>query len=255
MSKHHKPKTKTEKKPNIGKILIIAFVALIVIGIGVALFWPSNPKPLANIVVPPADPRPMAKFNSMGDPKAPVKIDEYSDFQCPYCANFWKDTESQIVTNYVKTGKVFFTYHSFGNWISDNANAGAGTNSHESADAAQAAYCAGDQNKFWEYHDILFSNQNGENAGTFIKVNLDAFAQKLGLDMTAFDSCLNSNKYAQMVTQDETTGQAQITAAPNYDKNGIGTPAFMMNGKVVMGALPFADFKTQIDAVLAAAGK
>jgi protein-disulfide isomerase len=255
MSRQHKTKHKPQPKKDLTKTWIIVGVALLVIAIGVAFFWPNSPKPLADIKVPPADQRTQQKFNSMGNPNAPVKIVEYSDYQCPYCGNFSKDTEPQIEENYVKSGKVYFTYRSFGNWISDNINQSSGTNSHESADAAAAAYCAGDQNKYWEYHDILFANQNGEDAGVYIRVNLDAFAEKLGLDMTAFKSCMDSKKYDQMVVQDLADGQNAINSAPNYDKKGFGTPAFLVNGKLIMGAEPFSTFKTEIDAALKAAGK
>ena len=74
--------------------------------------------------------------NTLGDPNAPVKIIEYADFQCPYCQRFWQETEPQIIAAYVKTGKAFYEYRSVGAFIGQ-----------ESADAAEAAYCAGDRSK------------------------------------------------------------------------------------------------------------
>jgi protein-disulfide isomerase len=191
----------------------------------------------------------------MGDPNAPVKIVEYSDFQCPYCAVFWKDTESKIVEAYVKTGKVYFTYRVMGNWVSDNINQGAGTSNKESQNAGLAAYCAGDQNKFWEYHDILFTNQNGENQGFFARQYLDAFAEKLGLDMVAFKSCMDAEKYTDLVLQGKVDGVKDITSAADYDGKGYGTPSFLINGKLIPGAARFEAFQQVIEAALTAAGQ
>ncbi len=168
--------------------------------------------------------------NSMGDPNAPVRLIEYADFQCPYCRQFWQETEPQIVEQYVKTGKVYFEYHSVGAFLGD-----------ESGAAAQAAYCAGDQGKFWEYHDTLFSNWTGENVGDFTPDKLLQYAASVGLDKGTFGDCLNSGKYASRLDQDVKDAQAAGIRA---------TPSFLINGKLVEGALPFASFQQAIDAAL-----
>ena len=157
--------------------------------------------------------------NSMGDPTAPIKVEEFSDFQCPYCRLFADEEEQAIIENYVNTGKVYFTYTPFA-FLDGNAIDG------ESKSAAQAAYCAADQNKFWEYHDVLFANQNSENAGDFADKRLIAFAEKLGLDMGAFRSCYNGNTYRQQVLDDLTRGRSLGVSA---------TPTFFINGTKVQG--------------------
>ncbi len=188
-----------------------------------------------------------AKFNAMGNPNAPVKIEEFADFQCPYCKEFSDTTLKQIEDTYVKNGQVYFVSRSMGNFVSNNI----GGNNTESQDAAQAAYCAADQNKYWQYHDMLFANWQGENAGSFTTKRLQAFAQALNLNMNDFNSCLSSHKYQNQVTQDYDAGT----------KAGVNaTPSFVINGKLVVGALPFSDstqqddFKREIDAALAAKG-
>jgi protein-disulfide isomerase len=251
MSKRQEMREKRLQQERTQRILMIGGVVVIAIAIALAIIIPNLPKPVGDITMPALNPRPQANFNSMGDPNAPVKIVEYSDFQCPYCANFWKDTEAQIVEIYVKTGKVYLTYRPMGNWVSDNINKGAGTDNKESENAAMAAYCAGDQNKYWEYHDILFSNQTGENVGAFDRNYLDAFATKLGLDMGAFKTCMDSGKYAAQVLQDGVDGENAITTAPNYDGKGYGTPSFLVNGKLIPGAVPFSEFQKEIEAALA----
>ncbi len=218
---------------------------LIVIGVvGVALAFvgvlivssPQNPfAPAAPIVAITPFPRPAANQNAMGDPNAPVKIEEYSDFQCPACLAFYKETERSIAEQYVAANKVYFVYHSMGAWIGS-----------ESSAAAEAAYCAGDQGKFWDYHDILFANWTGENVGDFSAQRLLAFGQTLGLNMDEFRPCLDNHKYAGQVAQDKADGaKAGVTA----------TPTFFVNGKKIEGAQPFTSFQTEIEAALAAAKK
>ncbi len=227
-------------------------IGLIVIGavlVAALIIWP-NLKPVTGINEIAANPRPHADANSMGDPNAPIKIVEFSDFQCPYCERFYTETEASLVESYISTGKVFFTYRSTGNWVSGNIGGGM----TESEDAAKAAYCAGDQNKYWEMHDALFGNVRGEDAGSFTDRRLSAIAKKAGLDVNLFDECYASNKYQDQVDQD---GKDALAAGVN------GTPSFIMtytnaSGEVVSelieGAQPFSVFQEKIDAALAAIG-
>ena len=255
MNKRQQIREKQRRSQRNRRIFSIAAVAVIAVAVVGLLILTNIPKPIGNIVTPEVRSHPQADFNHLGDPNAPVKIIEYSDYQCPFCANYWKQTEAAVIDTYVKAGKVYYTDRSMGNFISDNLNRQAGTTNHESADASQAAYCAGDQGKFWDYHDLLFANQQPENSGALDRNHLDAYAQKLGLNMGAFDSCLNGQKYAAMVTQDGVDGQKAITSAPNYDGKGVGTPSFLVNGRLINGAQPISAFQKEIDAALASAGK
>ncbi|MCC6147424.1 MAG: DsbA family protein, partial [Anaerolineaceae bacterium] len=157
-------------------------------------------------------PRPQAASNTMGDSNAPVKVEEYADFKCPACRQFSERFEPQISQQYIATGKVYYVFNSF-SFIGQ-----------ESIDAAQAAYCAMDQGKFWEYHDILFANQNGENIGDFTISRLKAFAKTLGLDTKTFDTCLVEKTYKKRVEEEKETGS----------KLGVNaTPSFLVNGELV----------------------
>jgi protein-disulfide isomerase len=220
-------------------------IGLIVIGALFLVFIVVAPmlQPVGAITTVTPVARPQADRNSTGDPNAPVKIVEFSDFQCPFCGRFSKETEQQLVETYVATGKVYFTYRSVGGFI------GA-----ESVRAAQAAYCAADQAKFWEYHDMIFANQAGENAGAFKDSRLTAFAETLGLDMTAFKSCFNNDKYKDQVDQD---------AVAASDAGVQSTPTFILSyvkdgqtvSETLTGAQPFSTFQQEIDKALAAMGK
>jgi protein-disulfide isomerase len=185
--------------------------------------------------------RPQADRNNMGDPNAKVKIVEYSDFQCPYCKVFADETLQAIVDAYISTGKVYFTTRSMGNFVSQNI----GPNGVESRDAAEAAYCAADQGKYWEFSEAAFANWEGEEVGSFSSGRLNEIAQSLNLDMNLFKDCMKSHAYRNQVNQDYSDGRAA----------GINsTPSFLINGKVISGALPFSDFQAEIEAALAAAG-
>jgi protein-disulfide isomerase len=111
----------------------------------------------------------------------------------------------------------------------------------ESQWAAEAAECAGDQNKFWEFHDTLFSHQNGENQGAFTKDKLKGFAADLGLDTAAFNNCFDSGKYTEFIKEQGSIAQ-QIGVS--------STPTFVINGNGIQGAPTFDSFKQTIDALL-----
>jgi len=162
-----------------------------------------------------------------GDPNAPVTIVEFSDFQCPFCGRFAAETEPQINSEYVATGRARFGYVHF-------AFLG-----QESIWAGEASECANEQNAFWEYHDYLFTHQNGENQGAFTKENLKTFAAALKLDTEAFNTCLDSGKHVATVQNDTQFGQAL---------GARSTPSFLVNGRALVGAQPFSAFQQIVEA-------
>ncbi len=169
----------------------------------------------------------------LGDKSAKVVFIEYGDYQCPFCKQFFQTVEPQIIDQYVKTGKVAFVWRDFA--FLDGSPDG------ESHLAAEAARCAGEQNKFWEYHDELFRRQGQENGGAFKADNLKKFATSLGLNRNNFDSCLDSRKYKKAVA-DSTQGGG--VAGVN------GTPASFISGKFISGAAAYSSFASEIDAAL-----
>lgn len=189
--------------------------------------------------------------NSMGDKNAPIQIAEFGDFQCPFCKRFHEETESSLISNYVDTGKVYFTYRSAGNWVSKNIGGG----NTESQDAAAAAYCAADQGKFWPMHDALFANNGDvENQGSFSKDRLTSIAQGVGLDMKTYQDCFDSGKYADRVQQDY---QAAVEAGVH------GTPSFVVTYQVnnvtrtmlIEGAQPYEAFQQALNQILRQLGQ
>ncbi len=165
----------------------------------------------------------------LGDPSASVTIVEFADYQCPFCGKFFKTVMPQITEKYIKTGKVKFVYRDFA-FLGE-----------ESEWAASAAECAKEQGKFWEYHDYLYTHQNGENQGAFHKKNLKQFAGALGLDGSKFDSCLDTDKYLEEVRKDTEAGRLAGVS---------GTPTTFVNGRAVVGAVPFAQFDALVSDAL-----
>ena len=167
--------------------------------------------------------------NRIGDPNASVTIFEFSDFQCPFCGRFFRTVEAALFRDYVDTGKVTFVYKHF-------AFLG-----QESVWAAVASECAADQGRFWEYHDLLFNRQAGENVGAFSKDRLMNFAKQLGLDMAQFEPCLK---------EERTLDRVQADAQEGRQANVTGTPTFFINGQPLAGAQPFETFQAVIDPLL-----
>ena len=158
-----------------------------------------------NIVTPVSPARTLVEGSTAGDPNAPVVVVEYSDFNCVHCKNFWVNSQEQFINDYIETGKVYFQYVPM-SFISPT-----------SFTAAEAAYCAMDQNMFWEYHDFIFANFGAD----FTSPMLKAIAQEIGLDMGDFNRCFNSNKYQLKVQQDLQSAQGLgITSTPSFLVNG-----------------------------------
>ncbi len=163
----------------------------------------------------------------LGNIDAPVTIIEFSDFQCPFCKRFHDDAGLKIRDEYVKTGKAKFVYKQFPLYqIHPFANS-----------AALASECAKEQGKFWLYHDALFDKQ--EDLAT---LNFTDLAVSLGMNKSQFKSCYDSGKYSENVKKDSAEGAAAGVS---------GTPATFVNGKPLMGAVPYASFKVAIEEALA----
>jgi protein-disulfide isomerase len=174
----------------------------------------------------------------LGNVSAPITIIDFSDFQCYLCNRFVKNTEPLINQTYIQTGKVALLFGHLPNRGLD------------SMDAALAAQCTNDQGKFWEFHNLLYSNQKPIDSGWVSKENLKNFASRIpGLDIKQFDSCFDSEKYKSFVQKD-------IDLALSFGFRE--TPSFIVensngsNPEMLSGALPFESFKAVIDKKISA---
>lgn len=175
----------------------------------------------------------------LGDPNATVHVIEYADYQCPVCAQFGTEVAPQLIRDYVETGKVTYEFRAFP-FLGDAA---LDSPDNESVQAAEAAFCAKDQGKFWEFNHLLAERHDGENKGTFSNDALVGFADELGLDQEAFSTCLDSGAHQQEV----------LDAYTAYQGEGINsTPTLVINGEQVSYTTQGYDLlRRQIDAALA----
>ncbi|MDE2025876.1 MAG: thioredoxin domain-containing protein, partial [Patescibacteria group bacterium] len=160
-----------------------------------------------------------------------VTIIEFADLRCPLCERFFTDTEPQIMKEYVDTGKAKFVFRQF-------AFLGPA-----STVAANAAECANEQGKCWDFHNYMYKNQPDESdTSMYTTDKLTAIAGQLGMNTDQFQSCLSANKYSDKVNADISEGQ----------KVGVtGTPTIFVNGTPLVGAQPYDSFKQLIDQELA----
>lgn len=176
----------------------------------------------------------IAEGTGWGPADAPVKIVEYSDFGCTYCRQFALNQGRQLRAEYEQTGKVRFDYKSF---IIEGPN---------TRDAANAAYCAADQGRFWDYAEVLFNRSGTDQPQVvFAKSALKEYGAQIGLDLTRFGRCVDSGQFIPDVQNQHNEGARLGVQA---------TPSFFINGQKIEGAAPYAEFKRVIDQALQAAG-
>lgn len=165
-----------------------------------------------------------------GEAKAKVTLVEFTDYQCPYCKRYVDQTLSQIEKEYIATGKIRYILRDLPLSFHPNAQK-----------AAETVKCAGAQGKYWEMHDIVFKNQDTWSNSTEATTVFNGYAGTIGLNTSKFSSCLTNGEQKTAVDQDAALAQ----------KAGLGgTPSFVINGKILVGAQPFEQFKTAIDAAL-----
>lgn len=154
---------------------------------------------------------------TLGNVDAPVTLIAFEDFECPFCERFSQQTLPLIIDEFVKSGKVRIVWKDFPLSIHSRAQ-----ETHE------AGRCAWEQDKFWEYHNEIYSNQN--NLGTN---DLKRYAKNLGLNESQFTSCLDSGKYTALIREKISEGTSIGVS---------GTPSFLINGRLVVGAQPYQTF-------------
>lgn len=169
---------------------------------------------------------------NMGDPNAPVVIEIWEDFQCPACVQYSSTVEPALIANEIASGTVYYTFRHYP-FLDDRVP------TSESDQAANASMCAAEQNRFWDYHDILFANWNGENGGAFRDARLIAFADSIGLDMEEFEACFEENRYQNQIEADLRAGNAVgVTGTPSVYVNGTQvTPGFVPTYEQVQEAI------------------
>jgi len=207
----------------------LLLVAVALIGGGVLWFGSRRqPAPPATAPIPIAAADGFHGF-TLGSDSAKVEVTEYSDFECPFCASFATVQMPVIRQQLITTGKVRWRYRDFPLPV------------HQySRYAALAAQCAGEQGKFWEMHDQLFSNhqwaQTGKNPASLFR----DFARTIGLDIDKYDACVGGQRYA---------GRIQASVQEGEALGVRGTPSFFVGGQLFQGRATSDDFKALVDSL------
>jgi protein-disulfide isomerase len=225
---------------------VIATIAAIVVGLAivgfVAIQQLSKPTAVSTTDLVQAASKTPASVpvngRTLGQANAPVTIDLYGDFRCSACYNFTEmGTEDQLVANEVASGKAKIVWHDF---LTIDLHDG----TTASRDAANAAWCAADQNKFWTMHDWLYANQSPtEDPSAFTIPRLLAIGQAAGMDMATFQPCVENGTHNQAIADEQSNVPSAVT----------GTPTVFVNGQVVggNGSVPtYAEIQTAVAAAI-----
>ncbi len=224
------------KKSN-NSSFIVALGAIVAVG-GGFIWWKTQQKPVEPPVVLPSVGDSVlaqkAHGYTIGSPDAKVEIMEFADFECPACGNFFTITEPDVRKNLVATGIVRYTFYDFPL-----------VNAHDNTiPAAMSAACADDQGKFWEMHDALFNGQiewNGQATKNPRSVT-SGYAQKIGLDMTKWNACMDASTHGERLRANYALGMLKQVGS---------TPTFFVNGNKMAGAANYDELKAAVDAALA----
>lgn len=232
-----KPSSKRSKKKVVSLGIVVAAIGIIG-GIVIFLSMNQTPSPQRNEVTEIFEKlnHPVIQnASALGSDTANITIVEFGDYKCQYCARFHRETKSQIIDNYVNTGQVKFLFKDF--IVNDRPNDKASTL------ASRASYCAADQGKYWQYHDEVYNNSQGENVGWVTKDSLKQFANNVQIpDLTKFSECLDSQKYSDVVTQNHQLARwLGVSATPTFlvVKRGIQPEG-------IEGAQPYVTFQEVI---------
>ncbi|MFQ5702553.1 MAG: DsbA family protein [Gemmatimonadales bacterium] len=218
---------------SVGVVLVAA------VGTGWAIAArPSEQRPAAEQSATPlqGQPDPLIDQRTLGDPKAPITIYEASDFQCPYCREFWQNTLPKIKQEYVQTGKARIIFLNFPiPQIHQNAAA-----------AHEFAMCAASQDRFWPIHDLLYDHQTAWEKLDRPRDFFMALADSAHLDRDSVNACVDSGAQRWLVTQ-----EAQAIA-----RSGVtSTPSFIVEGGLLKGAAPIDAWRPILDSLFLAKTK
>jgi len=215
-----------------GRGFWLALGLIAVLGLGALGYVATRPK-VTPTAIDPTLPALKAEGYVLGSPSAPLEIIEFADFECPGCGQFATITEPDVRAKLVNTGKVRMRFMDYPLPMHRNT-----------WDASLAAACANDQGKFWEMHDLLFSNQDRWNGETTNKPRpiIAEFAKGIGLDMTKYGSCMDNETQRAKV-------QSHLLEAQR--RNVTQTPTFVIGDQMIPGALPYDSFKQLVDEAIA----
>ena len=232
-----KGSVKSARKRSPNTLFYVALGVLAVAGLGTLGYVASRGPDRQVVTLDPNLPPVQSEGYVIGSASAPIEVLEFADFECPACAQFATLHEPDVRTRLVNTGQVRLRFLDFPLVEIGHRN---------SPTASLAAACANEQGKFWEMHDAIFATQ--DKWATQVTNNprrvIDPLASQVGLDVTRYNQCMDSQKYVAHI-------QAHRQAAQRYRIQS--TPSFVIGGRVLAGSLSYDEFKRRVDEARAAA--
>ena len=231
--------TRSGAKPAVRPKSKAPFHALLGVIAGAAVLliaWQAmRPRSSGVVMIDPNTPLPEAQGYLVGDAAAPVQVLEFADFECPACGSFATLTEPDVRSRLVQTGQISFRFLDFP--LPQHLN---------SWDASMAAACANEQGKFWEMHDQIFANQDRWATQTTNrpKAVFSRLAGSIGLNMSQWDDCYDSQKYKLNIAANLREGE---------NRGVRSTPTFIIGGRMIANAMGYDQFKMYVDSALATA--
>lgn len=212
----------------------ILLALLLVAGIAALSYMATRPKGVVSQADSTAGPV-ANQGHVIGSDSALIEVVEFADFECPACGNFANLTEPDVRARLVHTGLIRLRFMDYPLPMHRNT-----WNAHN------AAWCAGEQGKFWEMHDVIFQNQDRWNAETTRRPDgvLSGLARQVGLNMDQYESCVGSKKYYPQIRAN--LDEATSRGVPS-------TPTFVIGNRQIASTMPYDEFKRYVDAALAAA--
>lgn len=217
ISKRQARREELRRKERQQRLTIIGVIAVVTLAIIVLIVVPSIRSATAPVgefvkITPAAYSAVNKTF--MGDPNAKVKIEIFEDYTCSACKVYSETIEPRVIQEIVETGQASYVFYQYP-FLDDNV-------AIKDADrSANAALCAADQNRFWEFKSMLFANQTGY-ADQFNDKRMIAFAEYLGLDMAQFEACYKENRFQNQINEEMSLGRTMgITGTPTVFVNGV----------------------------------
>lgn len=221
-----------EQKKRLITILVVVGLALVLVAAVAVPAIQDATKPVGEFVQITPVAYPDEDGLALGNPDAPVTVEAFKDFKCSACKGYTEQIEPRVISELVETGKIYYIFRQYP-FLDDRSNV------KDSDNSANASMCAAEQNRFWDYKKLLFTNLNFV-AGEFNEKRLIAFADSLGLDSVEFETCLNEKRNQDGINRDIDLGnQYGIT----------GTPSIVVAGKNIKpGYVPsFEEISAAVD--------
>jgi protein-disulfide isomerase len=215
---------------------------VVMVAMAGALLWQSRarfvdspaPGPRNNLAVP-RDPIAIAGKPTLGSSTARIAILEFADFECPFCGVVARETIPTLIREYVETGKVILVFRNLPLAMHPLAR-----------NAAAAAFCAGQQGRFWQMHDRLFAQASG-----LADRDMRTYASQLALDLALYDSCRATTASAALIEADSSeAGALKITGTPTFIFGRVESDGRVRATDVLSGAKPIANFRAVLDRLL-----